>query len=435
MENEPASGRDSECVPVKTAGSAASVLGLTRLQHGFIFLASFALLVTHRLDAILNAQFYAEDGRVFFQDAYNHGWASALIHPYGGYFHAVPRLSAALALLVPLSFAPLLLNLIALGFEVLPVNLLLSARSAAWGRLGPRVLMAALYLGLPNCAEMFANITNVQCSLALIAFLLLIATPPRSAGCKLADGLFLALFGLSGPYCIFLLPIAAFLAWKRDGAWRWAPLAVLSATALIEVLGLLVFDSQGRHHYMLGANWQGFTRILSGQIYLGALLGQNSLSISSGTATFIALACVAIGASAVMAACFMRASIEMRCLIVFAAIVFTASLVSPMIITAPGQTLWEALAQAREEHYWFFPILAFAWSLVQCTQLGGSRLKFAGVYLLCLMCVGIVHDWRHPAFVDFHFAAQAKQFETLPPGTAAILDENPDGWHVYLTKR
>jgi hypothetical protein len=51
------------------------------------------------------------------------------------------------------------------------------------------------------------------------------------------------------------------------------------------------------------------------------------------------------------------------------------------------------------------------------------------------MCVGIVHDWRHPAFVDFHFAAQAKQFETLPPGTAAILDENPDGWHVYLTKR
>jgi hypothetical protein len=434
MENELASGREPDCVPAATHEPLAGGQRLTWWQHGAIFLASFALLVTHRPDAILNAQFYAEDGRVFFQDAYNLGWVTALVHPYGGYFHAVPRLSAALALLVPLSFAPLVLNLIALAFEVLPVNLLFSARSAAWGGFRPRVLMAALYLGLPNCAEMFGNITNAQCSLALIAFLVLVAAPPESTGRRLADGVFLAVFGLSGPYCIFLLPIAAFLAWRRKDAWRWTQLAILSATAIIEGLGLLVLDPQGRHHYMLGASWHGFTRILSGQIYLGALLGQNSLSTSGGTMTLIALTCVAIGATAVVAACFMRASIEMRCLIAFAAIVFAASLLSPMIITAPRQTLWEALAQAGEEHYWFFPILAFAWSLAQCTQMGRPKLKFAGVYLLCLMCVGIIHDWRHPAFVDEHFAEQARRFEALPPGTAAILDENPGGWHVYLTK-
>jgi hypothetical protein len=261
-------------------------------QHGTIFLIALVLSVSRRPDAVLNPQFYAEDGRVFFQDAYNLGWRSALLHPYGGYFHAAPRLAAALALLAPLFLAPLILNLIALTLQALPANLLLSPRSSGWGGFRIRALMAALYLALPNCGELDANITNCQCSLALIALLLLVASQPRGLAARWMEGIFLLLFGLSGPYCILLFPIAVTVAWIRSVPWRWISVAILAATSLVEGWSLLFLDKQGRLHYAVGASWARFTRILAGQIYLGALLGVNRIGNIQGSKALIVLACV-----------------------------------------------------------------------------------------------------------------------------------------------
>ena len=53
----------------------------------------------------------------------------AHLNPSGGVHGG---LAAALALLVPLASAPLVTNLIALAFQALPVNLLLSHRSSEW---------------------------------------------------------------------------------------------------------------------------------------------------------------------------------------------------------------------------------------------------------------------------------------------------------------
>src|SRR5580765_2094708 len=52
-------------------------------------------------------QFYAEEGQVFFADAYNDGWVS-LTYTANGYFHLFPRLLAnlTLALRVPYAHIP-----------------------------------------------------------------------------------------------------------------------------------------------------------------------------------------------------------------------------------------------------------------------------------------------------------------------------------------
>ncbi len=144
--------------------------------HGVIFLLACAVIISRRPDAVLNAQFWGEDGHVFFADAYNFGWWHALFRTYAGYFHAFPRLGAALSLLTPLALAPLVLNLIAICAEVLPVSILLSSRSSAWGSLAFRSILAGAYLALPNSFEMHAFITDSQWLLALAAFLLLVAT-------------------------------------------------------------------------------------------------------------------------------------------------------------------------------------------------------------------------------------------------------------------
>ena len=177
-----------------------------RLQpwhHAIIFLLAFAAVISRRLDGIFHAQFYAEDGHVWFANAYNMGWWRPLLHPQDGYFQTFPRLGADLALLVPLALAPLVMNLLAFAVQALPVNILLSSRSAVWGGIGFRAALAAVCVGLPNAGEISMGITESQWMLALCAFLLLVASPPESRGAKVFDVAVLAMCGLTGPFCIF----------------------------------------------------------------------------------------------------------------------------------------------------------------------------------------------------------------------------------------
>jgi hypothetical protein len=51
------------------------------------------------------------------------------------------------------------------------------------------------------------------------------------------------------------------------------------------------------------------------------------------------------------------------------------------------------------------------------------------------MCFGIIRDFRYPAYKDLHFAQDVKRFGAVPPGTAFVFPQNPQGWNVTLIKR
>jgi hypothetical protein len=408
--------------------------GLHFWQHSVVFLLACAVLVTRRPDAIFHAQFYAEDGHVWFADAYNFGWWSALFRAQDGYYQTFPRLAAAFALLAPLWLAPLILNLVALAAEALPVNLLLSARSSAWGSLRFRALLAVAYLALPNSREMTIIVTSSQWLLMLSAFLVLTATPADSAAGSVFDFLILVLCGLTGPFCFFLLPIAAFLAWRRGGRWGWMMTSVLLVTTLVQAWALLVIDRSGRSHAVLGAGAALFTRILAGQIYFATLLGGNSLAANSSPVVFSILLCAAIAGTALLAVCFARAGLEMRLFLVLTGMLLIASLISPAAYPPPGMSRWEMLAKVAGIRYWFFPTLVCTWSLLWAARSRIEALKAASVVLLFAMCFGVVRDWRQPALNDRHFAEYVKAFEAAPPGTVVVLPENPPGWNIRLAK-
>ena len=61
-------------------------------------------------------------------------------------------------------------------------------------------------------------------------------------------------------------------------------------------------------------------------------------------------------------------------------------------------------------------------------------LRRISVALLCLMCIGIVRDWRYPAFQDEHFAESVSLFEAASAGTTVILPIDPEGWNMTLVK-
>jgi hypothetical protein len=403
-------------------------------QHALIFLAACLILISRRPDAIFHAQFYAEDGHVWFADAYNLGWWSALFRPQDGYFQTFSRLGGALALLVPMAWAPLVLNGLAVLAQALPVNLLMSARSSAWGSLRFRALLAAAYLVLPDCGETGFGITESQWLLALSVFLILVARGPRGAIVSVLDWALILLSGLSGPFCIFLLPIAVYQAWRRGERKRWTPAGILAACAVVQTYSLLVIDRYGRAHFPLGANPELFVRILSGNVILGAVLGYTRLGYTPGTGVLIFLLCVAVVGVVLGAVCFYGANEEMKLLLAFAAMVYVASLLFPVVRPPEGYTVWDVLAQTRGGHYWFIPSLAFAWSLLWVLRQAKPAAKAVSILFLFAMGLGMVQNWELPPFQDFYYADFARSFESAPAGTVMVIPENPRGWSLRLVK-
>lgn len=402
--------------------------------HVLLFMLAASILVSRRRDAIFHAQFWAEDGHVWFSDAYNVGLA-ALFRTQDGYFQTLPRLAGMLAVLLPLSLAPLALNLVAISVQALPVNLLLSSRSNAWGSMRYRALMTGLYLALPNCREMGAVVTSSQWVLALCAFLLLVASTPKGIAGRVFDISVLLLCGLTGPFCVFMLPIAVFLAWRQQDRWRWMVSSLLGVLCLVQSWALLIMDPSGRAHGTLGANPVLLIRIIAGQIYLGTILGSNVIAADSVAGHLVYLLLVAIVGSAIIAFCFVTSTRELKLFVLLSLMLLAASLVSPAAYPTPGVSRWELLAQVPGLRYWFFPTLAFAWSLLYLFTSRWDVLKVISGYLLLLMCIGIIRDWRHPDFTDMHFEEHAKQVEAAPTGTVFIIPQNPQGWTLRLVKR
>ncbi|MGA9670426.1 MAG: hypothetical protein WBQ94_14530 [Terracidiphilus sp.] len=407
-------------------------LGLKHWRHGAIFLVAFAVLVSRRPDAVFHAQFWAEDGQVWYADAYNLGWWPALFRPLHGYFQLLPRLTVSLALIPHLARAPLVLNLVAVAVQALPVNLLLSSRSAGWGSLRYRALLAGVYLALPNCTEVSYGITLSQWQLALVVFLVLVGSTPKAVGGRLIDILIVLLCSLSGPFCIFLFPIALFVAWSRRGLSRWVSAGVLAAVSLLQAWCLLRLDPSGRSHYALGASAAMLARIVAGHIYLGTVLGGNGMATTFGQGFLV---CIALLGTAILIACLIKSNMEMKLFLLFSAMVLAASLASPTNNPPPGVSVWADLATVPAARYWFFPTLAFAWSLLWCFHGRVTPLKMLSAPLLFLMCFGIVREWVHPALNDMHFTQYAKQFESVAAGTVVTIPENPEGWEIRLTKR
>lgn len=178
-------------------------------------LVACLLIFLRRPDALLNPQFLAEDGTYYYAQAYNLGGLRALFLPAAGYLLITDRLIAAVAVLLPMAWAPALFNVYAILWQAAPVAFLFTRR---FDQLIPnwyaRVAIALLYLAIPNSYELDASVTYIQWHLALLAFLVVIAAPRSGRAWRVFDGAVILLCGLDGPFCLLLAPIIL-LRWLR----------------------------------------------------------------------------------------------------------------------------------------------------------------------------------------------------------------------------
>ena len=411
------------------AATTAGAIGW-RMQI-FVFAIAFGALLSRRPDALSNPQFFGEDGSIWYASAYLFGWLPSLFHSQNGYFQTLPRLVASLALLAPFRYAPLLMNLIGLALQVLPVNILLSSRCRAWGPLSMRAFMGFVYIALPNTMELDAAIEEGQWHLALLACILVLACIPKTVLWRIFDTCVILLSGLSGPFSIVLLPIAIVFWWFRRERWRLVVIGLIAVTSAIQLSALLQSASATRPRVGLGATPELFLKLLGGQVYLAALLGQTSAPTQHSIAF---LTIMALLGTTLVAYCLLRAQLEIKLFVCFAFLVFAASLRNPMVSMTVPQ--WQVLSESPGIRYWFFPMLGFAWSLIWClTSSRNVLFQIAAWVGFFAMIVGIAHDWQYPPYTNFHFQDRARQFEAAPPGTFMSIPIFPDGWTMRLTKK
>jgi hypothetical protein len=401
-----------------------------------VFLIGLLVLFLRRPDALLNAQFYAEDGARWFADAYHIGWRCLLL-PESGYLQTVSRLIGLFCQIFPLVVAPLVMNLFALTFQVLPVNLLLSERFAEVP-IRIRLFAGLLYLCIPNSFETHANTTNIQWHLALACCLLLLSRVPTTGAFRYCEWLLLALSVLDGPAGMLLAPVALILWRVRRDKRSVAALSVLIPGTLLQALVLLL--SHTRRPAPNGATLTRFIEILGGQVFLSSVLGlRTSIQLFFAHVPWLLLVqtiAMAVGL-AIVGYTLWRGPMELKVFIFYAYFSLTLALIHPVASFGADYPQWQLLqTPGVANRYYFFPMLAFFASLIWMATNARSTMKFArygAIAVLALLPIGIIRDWRYKPFVDYNFKAFAADFERAAPGTTVSIPINPD-WQLILLK-
>jgi hypothetical protein len=395
-----------------------------------VFMIAAVLIFSRRPGLFLHPQFYGEDG-VWFSQAYNLGWAKSLGMIGGGYFVLFPKLVYGLALLVPLHSAPLITVLAGLVCQALPVLLLLSSRCISLGSFPVRVLMAVVYLALPNSQEVHVVLTNAQWHLAVFSILIILSKPPTTWFGKLFDVASLIVCGLTGPFCFLLMPVAVIMGWIGRQKWKFLLAVILVVSAAFQVACLLNVGFEQRSAYgVLGATPLLFFRILSGQVFVGAVWGMNYFGERTHPTAVIVVTSFGI---LLWAVALLKTSPEQKLFVIFSILMFLGGLKSPLISGPAPQ--WQLLLTDVGCRYWFFPILAFLWSLIWCAGKRPSIARYTALAILMVGVRGAVHNWKYYPFEDQHFPTFARQFEAAPSGVHITIPILPKGQTLSLVKK
>lgn len=399
--------------------------------------SAILILFSRRPKSFLNPQFWAEDGREWYVDAYHLTIFQSLTLPENGYYQTFSRLAALIAQIFPLSYGPVIFLALAVAVQVIVALFIASDRMASlipsknW-----RIFLAFMYLAVPHSAEVFVNVTNSQWHLALLGCLVIVAAPSEKTGWKIFDVAAIALMSLSGPFCILLLPIVVI----RYITTRRTNIALLAGMTLVgSIIQFSNYFFVGREiKPQLGASIDLLFQILGRHVFIGPLFGHSGFQKLAKLglwgeplyilATFLGIASLVF--------VFYKASSELRLLLGFALLIIAAGLYTPAVSRDAGQ--WASIANSETAtRYWFILTFSFAAVFIYFASTADVRWlkRTAYVGIFCAL-LGVAGDWKIFSLHDLNFQQYAREFENVPVGTEYVIPLNPQPeWEMKLIKK
>jgi hypothetical protein len=395
-------------------------------------LALAGLLALRRPDALLNPQFWAEDGNLLFAQQF-YGEAS-LFKPYAGYLIVLLRLAAKFADLFPVVRAPLIYNLAAL---------LLASICTAWFALPGfrhlirddklRILACVLIALMPSAGTVLLNLTNLQWYLHL--WCCLVCLQPFPGGkTRLALLFVYLLFFFSSTLAILLLPLWLLRAVlvKKD---RLASLA-LSAVSLAYAILIKVWLAPAAAGPAAGRAFGAVLKLLISRVGLMTILGPKILEHEVPHATLTFLLAGTVGAILLLVLSW-RARGRPRFPVQAAALAYLvfSSLALLVLVRAPEPPPDLYFTGGGARYFFLATALFYVGLLNVLDQFRSDRLVRSGAIGVLALCgfAAITNIFFVQSFEDLQWPRWAQGFEQARQSRARFpLDVpiNPRPWVI-----
>lgn len=363
-----------------------------------LIVLAFAVLTALRFpNALWHGRFWAEEGSLFYANAWTLPWWEALLFLHTGYLNLTANLAGLLAYLVPLKAAPYVTSGVALVIHCFPAILVVFARDAWLQSLA--VLIAALILiaAAPGTEEVWLNSINSQ-SILIVCVGLILALEPRRGRAGTFETFLLAFAPLTSPGTSALVP----LFFLRAGMERSRPRAIQGAILLCGALIQFVFcfdpgeRSFGISPLLLNAVLlvkqillplfgHHQAAVLANEVALFYAGSAHAWLLWLGTAVFVAVACILATKPRLPSLWFFLA----------AAVVALVSYVS-----AQNDKLL-LVSVAGSGRYAYAPQVLFALAALSWSVLHAGRTAILARVLVIWMVFVAAHDYFWPSAPDF----------------------------------
>jgi hypothetical protein len=387
------------------------------------------LLFLRYPDWFLRPRLWAEDLPVFFVGARVDG-PSAILAPYAGYIHLIPRLVAWLGSWLDPSLIPAFYLYSSFAITLLVVARVFSRRLD----LPCRPVLALAIVAVPHTGEVFLNITNIQWVTALALVLTLVMRDPESALDWAGDVAVLLLAGLTGPFSAFLFPFFVLRALDRRTPASWWVLSVLGLAALvqgwhlyIDLRGSVPGSSEGPMKIL------NLAAVLSARVPL-AFLGSQGWVERVGRAFVVGAGLV--GAIAIASTAFAGGGHrkERICMLMFVGVLIA------FCTARIREDLWDYREMVNGDRYFYVPKVLLLWVALsyfwrRSTASFSPSMLTASAGLYCVSMIPYVdlgtHGARHVERPYYSWDIYCGQ---IRKGNEVAAEVSP-GWRIVVPGR
>lgn len=395
------------------------------LSWPVLAMVGLLLLVARRPEALFAAEFNWEEASAFYVPTFFFDSAHLILEPWGGYLQVIPRIGYELLRPIPVFWAPLAENLLALVSLLAVAAFIASRRMAAVvpsGRL--RLLFAALLLLLPAQQDVMGSIMNIQWYGALWLMLVSVATTPDLVPRRWIERVLVGLVAVSGPFSTLLAPVFLLrLRHRRDAQDVWLAIIVV-AGGLVQLVFALA-DGRTAVTEPRPAGMTAVTFVLHS--FIVPVLGERITNASAATgAPVVVLFLGGVVLTALIVITFWR-TLPMRSLPVGygAAAVGLAGLA-----VHGGANVWPPGANER----YFLIAAGLTVAVVVAGTIRGQRLAYP---LAALLALGLMGDFRLDPYPAQGWATNYRCIGSTAPCTLAVWPRDydvhwPGGDGTYL---
>jgi hypothetical protein len=210
------------------------------LPPGILLLLVIGIIFARCPELLTSPRFWAEEGEIYFSEAFNSGIWRSLFLQHLGYYNIIPNLAAGLATLVPLEQAPFVTTYIALLIQVLVSAVVIFGNSPYWDT-WPKKFLIACGIQLINPFEVWLTTISAHFWLCIATFFILLENPYGNERIRrYFHRVILAIAGFSSVVSIFLTPFFIRKAWRDSCRESWIQAGILTTAGAIQACALVI---------------------------------------------------------------------------------------------------------------------------------------------------------------------------------------------------